>query len=77
MNPLTQEEISAVEALRRTAETWPKSLWLYAACEELCVMRVGPDGERTRGDGTEGDPCGVHPGYVVAAIQIPVDGGDW
>lgn len=77
VSPLTQEEVSSVEALRRLAETWPKSLWLYAACENLNVMRCGAHGERVPGDGAEGSPEGVHPGYVVAAIRIPCDGGDW
>lgn len=70
-SPLTQEERETIAGLRRLAERWPKTLWVYCG-SGFHVMKTGPGGERmmTRGGGTD-------PRFVVANLDIPQDGGDW
>jgi hypothetical protein len=69
----TREERRAIDALKKVARDWPKSLWLFSASGSLCVMRKGANGERmhTRGGG-------VDPDYEIDEIHgIENDGGDW
>ncbi len=65
-------EAKAITALKRVAERWPDSLWLFSASGTLCVMRKGPDGEHVMRKG-----AGVDPDYEVATIDIENSGGDW
>jgi hypothetical protein len=69
---LSPEELAAIRALKRLAKKWPKSLWLFSASGSLCVMKVGPDGERMyKGEGVDHD-------YIVDHIHnLPNDGGDF
>lgn len=69
---LTKEEQNAINALKRLAKRWPKSLWLFYGDGTLCVMRRHEDGSRaeTRSGGVDQD-------YVVDEIDIPGDGGGW
>jgi len=66
------EEMRAINALRRLAKRWPKTLWLFSASGALCVMRRNEEGDRARVEGG-----GMDPAYVIATIDIPNDGGDW
>lgn len=65
-------EQKAINALRRLAKTWPKSLWLFSASGTLCVMQRSPDGEKAKVRGG-----GMDQEYVLTTINIPNDGGDW
>ena len=69
---VTEDERKAINALKRVAKTWPKSLWLFSASGTLCVMRCGRDGEQVKLN-----TQGVDPDYVLARVDIPNDGGDW
>lgn len=69
---ITKKEESAVNALRKVAKKWPKSLWLFSASGTLCVMKYKSD--RTRGITRFG---GVDQDYIVDTIDIANDGGDW
>lgn len=85
----TPEEQKAIDALKRLARSWPKSLWLFAVDGTLMVMQCGKNGERvyhlqgdTDSEGRSIDPDqkstgGVDAEYVVDAVDIPCDGGDW
>jgi hypothetical protein len=68
----TKDEQRAIDALHRLAKRWPKTLWLYSASGDLCVMRLGEDGLRVFAEGV------FDPDYLVDTIAgIPNDGGDW
>ncbi len=69
---VTPEERRAINALKRLAKTWPKSLWLFSASGSLHAMRADRDGNHvhTRGGG-------IDPDYLLDTIDIPNDGGDW
>ena len=68
----TQEERRAISAMKRLASKWPKTLWLFSASGDLCVMRCGTNGERVyTADG------GVDSAYKLDQVDIPNDGGDW
>jgi hypothetical protein len=69
---LTADEKAAIAKLRRLANTWPATLWLFSGAGKLCVMRRDGNGERAATDGG-----GVDPDYVITTIDIPNDGGDW
>lgn len=72
MTDPTPEERKAINALKRLAKTWPKSLWLFSASGSLHVMRADSDGGHIHiGSG------GVDPDYILDSIDIPNDGGDW
>ena len=78
--PLTSEEKRAIASLRRLANSWPDSLWLFAAAGSLCVMKKGPDGNRIVIPGNAGANSpggGMDPDAQVASIDIECDGGDW
>jgi len=69
---LTPEEKKAIEALKRVAKIWPKSLWIFAGNGGLYVMRNGEDGKRAvTGNGN------VDPDYWIDNVNINADGGDW
>jgi hypothetical protein len=71
---LSSEEINAINAFKRLAKKWPKSLWLFSANGTLHVMKLKPNGEKAwTGMGGEG----IDPDYSVAVIDILNDGGDW
>ena len=72
MADLTEEERKAIASLKRVAQKWPESLWLFAGNGSLCVMKKGEDGERVMND-TE---C-VDESYCVDTIDIENDGGDF
>jgi len=70
---VTPEERRAINALKRLAKTWPKTLWIFAApTSRLNVMRCGANGEHV-----ETPPGDVDPAYVVDCIEIDSDGGGW
>lgn len=66
------KEEKAIRLLREIAESWPSSLWLFAADSCLYIMRCGEDGKHVM-DQTGG----VDQDYIVDNINIPSDGGDW
>lgn len=69
---LTDAEKRAAADFKALANRWPKSLWVFAASNSLCVLKCLPDGSRaTCPDG------GMDSEYVVATIKISSDGGDW
>lgn len=70
-------EKQAVAALKRIAERWPDTLWIFTTGGYLHVMRNGPDGEPVYHSASPGIAPGVDPDYVVASVRVPSDGGDW
>jgi hypothetical protein len=68
---VNHEEAKAVTALKRLADEWPESLWIFTNGQRLYVMR-NVDGKRVMNKSG-----GVDPDHTVAAINIPSDGGDW
>ena len=71
----TDEERRAIASLKRLAKKWPKSIWLFSASGQLCVMQNKADGSRGIIDDMEDG--GVDPARCLATIDIPNDGGDW
>jgi hypothetical protein len=71
MTPTKKEE-AAIAELKKLAQKWPKSLWLFSASGTLCVMRCGPDGGQVTTPGG-----GMDQSYILDTIKIPNDGGDW
>ena len=69
---LNKKEKIAINRLRRLAENWPKSLWLFSGSGSLCVMKFGRDGKRV----IDEQGC-FDSKYIVDIIDIPNDGGDW
>lgn len=69
---LNRQEKAAINALKRMAERWPKTLWVFAANGTFCIMQLDEDGDRAH---LSSD--GVDPDYNVVDINIPCDGGDW
>lgn len=69
----TKAEQGAIDALKRVAKTWPKSLWLYSASGSLCVMKK-KDGKRAM-VATQSPGPGFDPEYLVDEVQIENDGG--
>lgn len=78
---LTPEERAAVQALKRLAKKWPKSLWLFSASGTLHVMKRAPDGgQETRKNMNDAYAYGkdvFDQKASVGTIDIPNDGGDW
>lgn len=72
--PLNKEERRAVAALKKVAEIWPDTLWLFSASGTLCVMQT-QNGERKVC--SEEDYEGIDRNCLVDHIDIPNDGGDW
>ena len=71
---LTPEEKAAIRDLKKLAQKWPKSLWLYSGAGSLFVLRTTPEGEHAMTK-----HGGVDPAFVVESLgtSIPNDGGDW
>ena len=69
---VTKKEQLAVNALKKVAKKWPKSLWLFSANGTLCIMKKDIDGHVAILP-----TLGVDPDYVVDTIDIENDGGDW
>ena len=70
--PLTVQERKAIQALKRVAKIWPKSLWLFSASGTLNVMRYNADGTSPTCTNGSADQA-----YAVDTISIANDGGDW
>lgn len=68
----TKQEAQAINALKRIAEKWPSTLWLFSASGTLCVMR-----RNTNGGQAMKNNGGVDSDYILDQIDIPNDGGDW
>lgn len=69
---LMPKEKAAIAALEKLAETWPESLWIFAADGVLHVM-TKVRGERVmtrRGEGYDQD-------FIVGTVDIESDGGGW
>lgn len=69
---LTADERRAIAALKRLANKWPKSLWIFSGSGS--IMKVGPNGEKMK---TASD--GIDPEFKVGSIpsRMHIDGGDW
>jgi len=69
---LTNKEKLVIKKLKTLAKVWPKSLWLFSANGELCVMRKDRNGNipMTKSGGVDQE-------YKVDVIKIKNDGGDW
>lgn len=72
MEGLSKEEKKAINALKRLAEKWPKSLWLFSGSGILCVLKKAKGNNRAMNK--NGGVCQEH---VVETINIENDGGDW
>lgn len=73
MIQLTREEKAAIAELKKLAQKWPDTLWLFSASGSLHVMRYDDDGNSVHKDN-----FGFDPEYVVASIYgIDNDGGEW
>jgi hypothetical protein len=69
---LTRQEELAIELLRKAARHWPKSLWIFAADNQLHIMKKDENGKiPTESDG------GFDQSFLVDSIDIEADGGDW
>lgn len=67
---ITKEEQAAVDALRKLAKTWPKSLGLFSWSGTLCVVHVRADGCMPLASKEEADAA------IIACIYgIKNDGG--
>ncbi len=69
---ITKEEEKAINALKKVAKKWPKSLWLFSASGTLHVMKKGENGEQVHLNNFSMDPD-----YTITSIDIQNDGGDW
>lgn len=70
---LTDDEKKSIRAFRKLAKNWPSSLWIFATGNSMHIVRCADDGNRVY-DGVGG---GVDPDYIIEAIDIPHDGGDF
>lgn len=71
---LTKEELSAISALKRLGQKWPKSLWIYSGDGGAYILKTLPNGEHAvLPDGS------MDQSYIVGSIphKIPIDGGTW
>ena len=62
-----------IRRLKRLEKDWPEDLWIFANGQNLYILKVGEDGERVM----TGPNGGVNPDYIVVALNIPSDGGDF
>lgn len=69
---MTAQEEKAISDLKRLANRWPKTLWLFSAEGVLHVMRLGPDGQRVQASDGFMDRSAS-----IEQINIPNDGGEW
>ncbi len=69
---LTKSEEKAIELLKKAAKHWPGSLWLFAAGNQLHVMRKDKFGKiAMESNGS------IDQDFVLESINIEADGGDW
>ena len=70
---LSDDEKSALRALKRLAKKWPYTLWVFAADAKLYIMK------KTQGhlEHAMNDTQGVDQDYIIDSIDIEADGGDW
>jgi len=73
MMEATLGEQKVINALKRVAKKWPKSLWLYSASGTLHVMKAGENRDQVH----LGEGISIDPDYCLDIIDIPNDGGDW
>lgn len=74
--PVTKAEQQWIDALKKIASKMPKSLWLYAAAGEACIMKTPKDGNEM--GGRYGDSTAVNPdNHVDSIYDLRCDGGDW
>ena len=70
---LTKEEKSAIRSLKRLADRWPESLWVFSTNDRhLWIMKLDEKGKRANADSGARDR-----NFIVDAIDIPNEGGDW
>ena len=69
----TPEEKRAIASLKRVANKWPDSLWIFASDQGLTVMRNNDEGKHA----TLGVGKGMNPDYILDFIRIDAEGGDW
>lgn len=74
MDNLTKDEKIAIKQLEDLSKIWPKSLWLWSASGQLCVMKYSLS---EMGDGMNTHGSVDHKGQVRQIKNIPNDGGDW
>lgn len=74
--PATKTELKWIEDLKKLAAKRPKSLWLYAAAGQACIMKTPKDGNEM--GGRHGDSTAVNPDNQIDIIHdLKCDGGDW
>jgi len=72
LQPLTKEERKAIAALKKVAENWPDTLWLFVG-ESFAVMKVDENGDQAMNK-----YGGVDQGYLVDTVfGFKYDGGAW
>lgn len=69
---LSANEAATILALKKLSETWPDRYWIWAADGTLYLMAKDEKGNRAMTSSG-----GVDPAYMVRALNIPADGGDW
>lgn len=72
---LTKKEKLVIKRLKNLAKIWPKSLWLFSASGDLCIMKCGENNSHAM-CGPNNDQ-GVDHDYYICSIDISNDGGDW
>lgn len=70
---VTKKEQHAIDSLKKLAETWPDTLWLFCNGMSISIMKYGPNGEQM----TLGAGGGMDPAFRVDSVDINNDGGDW
>ena len=69
---LTKAEELVIELLKKAARHWPASLWIFAAGNQLHIMRKNEFGKvAVESNGS------VDQNFVLESINIEADGGDW
>jgi hypothetical protein len=69
---MSTEERKVIAALVKLSQSWPASLWLFAANGTLNVMQADTDGTRVMLPSQ-----GYDPACQIIEVDIPCDGGDW
>ena len=70
-DPLTRQEVNAIQSLHRLAKRWPQSLKLVSMGASLYVIHA--DDERFHAD----DAITRGESVLDSIAGIPNDGGDW